>query len=80
VESIAGDTSIHRLLSVLGNGPTGVDVDALKLISMCLVHDLPEARIGDLNSVHKAYVEPDEPRAVADMVRALPFAGSDSRP
>jgi putative hydrolase of HD superfamily len=25
------------------------DVDALKLISMCLVHDLPEARISDLN-------------------------------
>ena len=24
------------------------DVDALRLISMCLVHDLPEARIGDL--------------------------------
>jgi putative hydrolase of HD superfamily len=49
------------------------DVDALKLISMCLVHDLAEARIGDLNSVHKAYVRPDEPRAVADATRGLPF-------
>lgn len=49
------------------------DVDALKLISMCLVHDLAEARIGDLNSVHKAYVQPDEPRAVADAIRGLPF-------
>ena len=48
-------------------------VDALKLISLCLVHDLPEARIGDLNSVNKAYVRADEPRAVADMVRGLPF-------
>ena len=48
-------------------------VDALKLISMCLVHDLPEARIGDLNSVHKVYVRPDEPRAVADLVAGLPF-------
>jgi putative hydrolase of HD superfamily len=49
------------------------DVDALRLISLCLVHDLPEARIGDLNSVHKAYVQADEPRAVADLVRGLPF-------
>jgi putative hydrolase of HD superfamily len=49
------------------------DIDALKLISMCLVHDLAEARIGDLNSVHKAYVQPDEPRAVADAIRGLPF-------
>jgi putative hydrolase of HD superfamily len=48
-------------------------VDALKLISLCLVHDLPEARIGDLNSVNKNYVQADEPRAVADMVRGLPF-------
>jgi putative hydrolase of HD superfamily len=49
------------------------DVDALKLITMCLVHDLPEARIGDLNSVQKTYIRPDEPRAVADAIRALPF-------
>jgi putative hydrolase of HD superfamily len=48
-------------------------VDALKLISLCLVHDLPEARIGDLNSVNKNYVQADEPRAVADMTRGLPF-------
>ena len=48
-------------------------VDALKLISLCLVHDLPEARIGDLNSVNKNYVQADEPRAVADMVCGLPF-------
>jgi putative hydrolase of HD superfamily len=48
-------------------------VDSLKLISLCLVHDLPEARTGDLNSVNKAYVRADEPRAVADMIRGLPF-------
>jgi len=48
-------------------------VDALRLISLCLLHDLPEARIGDLNSVHKAYVNADEPRAVEDLIRGLPF-------
>jgi hypothetical protein len=34
--------------------------DALKLISMCLVHDLAESRIGDLNAVQKNYVSADE--------------------
>lgn len=29
------------------------DADALKLLRMCLLHDLPEARTGDLNAVQK---------------------------
>jgi putative hydrolase of HD superfamily len=49
-------------------------VDSSRLISMCLVHDLPEARIGDLNYVNKQYVQPDEEKAVADLTRNLPFA------
>lgn len=49
------------------------EVDGLKLIGLCLVHDLPEARTGDLNSVQKAYVRTDEPRAIADATRGLPF-------
>jgi putative hydrolase of HD superfamily len=48
-------------------------VDALKLISMCLVHDLAEARIGDLNTVHKKYVRADEPAALEDAARGLAF-------
>ena len=52
------------------------DVDALKLISMCLVHDLPEARISDLNTVHKQYVKADESRAVRDTTKNLPFGVS----
>ena len=49
------------------------DVDALKLISMCLVHDLAEARTGDLNSVHKIYVTADEAKALEDTTGGLPF-------
>ncbi len=52
------------------------DVDALRLISMCLVHDLPEAKIGDLNYVQKKYVTADENKAVADITGNLPF-GAD---
>ncbi len=49
------------------------EIDARRLICMCLLHDLPEARTGDLNSVNKAYVRADEPRAVADLVQGLAF-------
>ena len=52
------------------------NVDARKLISMCLVHDLPEARIGDLNSVHKTYLAPDEEAAVRDKTADLSFGSS----
>ena len=49
-------------------------VDALKLISMCLLHDLPEARTGDLNTVHKKYVIAEETKAIEDATAGLPFA------
>lgn len=52
------------------------DIDALKLISMCLVHDLPETRIGDLNTVHKTYVTANEVKAVKDITDSLPFGSS----
>jgi len=39
-------------------------VDALRLISMCLVHDLPESRMGDLNYVQKQYVTANETAAL----------------
>ncbi len=49
------------------------EADEHRLLSMCLVHDLPEARMGDLNSVQKRYVDADEAKAVAHMGRDLPF-------
>jgi putative hydrolase of HD superfamily len=52
------------------------EADQGRLLVMCLVHDLPEARIGDLNAVQKQYVAADEKRAVADMTRGLPFGAS----
>ena len=52
------------------------EIDALKLISMCLVHDLAEARTGDLNTVHKTYVTANEAQALEDTTRNLPFGSS----
>jgi len=52
------------------------EADSLRLISMCLVHDFPEARIGDQNYVQKKYVTVDEDKAVSDATRNLPFGKS----
>ncbi len=49
------------------------EIDALRLISMCLIHDLPEARIGDLNTVHKKYVTANETKALEDTINGLAF-------
>ncbi len=49
------------------------NLDALKLITMCLVHDLPEAKIGDLNYVQKQYVSADESKAIEETTSCLPF-------
>jgi putative hydrolase of HD superfamily len=53
-------------------------VDGLKLLSMCLVHDLAEARTGDLNTVNKKYVHVDEELAMADALAGVPFGDSVS--
>ena len=47
------------------------ELDARRLLSMCLVHDLLEARTGDLNTVHKSYVTPDNERALEDTVKNM---------
>lgn len=47
--------------------------DSHRLITMCLLHDLPEARTGDLNYVQKNYTTADEGHAMADAFKDLPF-------
>ncbi|MBW1895735.1 MAG: HD domain-containing protein [Deltaproteobacteria bacterium] len=49
------------------------EVNALKLLQMCLIHDLTEARTGDLNYVQKQYLSVDETRVVEDLTQPLPF-------
>ena len=49
----------------------GVDTD--RVVRMVLFHDLPEARIGDLNYMNQKYVQADEERATRDMTDGLPF-------
>ena len=51
-------------------------VDAERLVAMALVHDLAEARTGDLNYVEKRYSKPDEAKAVSHLTRQIPFGVS----
>ena len=48
-------------------------VEAERVVGMALVHDLPEARTGDLNYMNQKYVQADEERASEDLARGLPF-------
>jgi putative hydrolases of HD superfamily len=47
--------------------------DELKVLKMCLVHDLPEARTGDMNYVNKKYVTVNEEKAVKELTTTLFF-------
>ncbi len=62
----------HCVYDVRNNTGCG----CIRLITMCLVHDFPEARTGDLNYVQKKYVTADENQAVKDAIEDLPFGPS----
>ena len=47
--------------------------DPFRVVSLCLFHDLPEARTGDMNYVNKQYVSVDETKAVNHVTQSLPF-------
>lgn len=49
------------------------ELDVGRVVMMCLLHDLVEARTGDLNYVNKRYVKADEEAALRDMTAGLPF-------
>jgi len=54
------------------------DLDELRVLKMCVLHDLPEARTGDMNYVNKKYVKVDEEKAVRELTESL-FFGDDIR-
>lgn len=49
------------------------EADELKVLKLCLMHDLPEARTGDMNYVNKKYVEVDEEKAIRELAEPLFF-------
>lgn len=56
-------TLIAYALAMMGPQP----VDLAKLLLICLFHDLPEARTGDLNYVNKRYVKANEKAVIEDL-------------
>jgi len=51
-------------------------LDEFRVLKMCFLHDLPEARTGDMNYVNKKYVNVDEEKAVSELTKNL-FFGDD---
>lgn len=62
----------HALATITMN-LSSAPVDRYKLLMMCLVHDLPEARIGDLNYVQKKYLTPNLDKALNDIEKGSPL-------
>lgn len=48
-------------------------VDISKVLQMCLLHDISETRISDLNYVHQKYVDRKEGDAHKDITDSIPF-------
>lgn len=72
-ESVADHVFRTTLIAfTLARLEEGVDAD--RAIRLALVHDLPEARTGDLNYMNQKYAAADEERATRDLARNLPFA------
>ena len=51
-------------------------LDEPRVLKMCVLHDLPEARTGDMHYVNKKYVDVDEEKAVLELTGSL-FFGDD---
>ncbi len=49
------------------------EANELKVLRLCLMHDLPEARTGDMNYVNKKYVTVDEKKAIRELAEPLFF-------
>ncbi|MEZ4767062.1 MAG: HD domain-containing protein [Caldilineales bacterium] len=79
VESVAAHTAGVGLVALLLAELVDVPVDRGRLLSICLLHDLAEAAIGDLPRPALRYFDPGvkieaEARALRDMLDGLPFA------
>jgi len=51
-------------------------LNEFRVLKMCALHDLPEARTGDMNYVNKKYVHVNEAKAVTELAENI-FFGED---
>ncbi len=71
-ESVAAHTFGVALIGLVLASRFQEELDLEKLLKLCLFHDMPEARTGDANAVHKRYVTRNEVAAARDLTRGLP--------
>lgn len=71
-ESIAEHSFMTAFICFL-MAKTKKKINKEKLISMALIHDIAEARIGDVNYFEKKYSKNDEKKAVEDLIKDLSF-------
>ena len=72
-ESVADHTCGMLFIAYVLGHFAGEGIDMGRLLKMCLFHDLPETRLGDLNYVNKKYLMADEDKALEDVAGELPF-------
>jgi len=74
-QSVAAHSFRTTIIGLVLGRLAGEDakVDADKVVRLCLVHDLTEARTGDQNYMNKRYVTVDEDQASKDMAAGLPM-------
>ena len=66
-QSVAEHSHRMTLVAYVLAKESGEQVDMSRLLLMCLLHDLPEARTGDLNYVNKRYVEANEGKVIGEL-------------
>lgn len=66
-QSVAEHSHRMTFIAFILSKKTKKKIDLSKLLMMCLLHDLPEARTGDLNYVNKRYVDADEHKVINDL-------------
>lgn len=68
-QNIASHSFRTAIIGYVLASSSGADVS--KTVLLCLFHDIPETRTGDINYFQRKYVKKDEKKAVKDICRGL---------
>jgi putative hydrolases of HD superfamily len=72
-QSVAEHSFCAALIGHFLAGLSPDPVDRYKLMMLCLLHDLPESRMGDLNYVQKKYVQANVHLVLKDIGQSSPY-------
>lgn len=68
-QNIASHSFRTAIIGYVLASSSGADIS--KTVFLCLFHDIPETRTGDINYFQKKYVKKDEKKALKDICRGL---------